>query len=197
MQIETDSEKIELNISNPYKYFTNRTNLIRYIDPEFDEDYHPSEQLHGFYFLPSNKTNEFIMTLNKNAYNPYFENYYTPEMRQNCNQYVFNNLETDTIIKYNDRHNYAVSFFGVEPEDATLEELIKGAYQIRTLIAMQNFKIAIGNITDDYGLLEKGFKERTNDPQSHHYSYWKFNEKFHNISCFDIAKNFHLLPKKN
>ncbi len=71
--------------------------------------------------------------------------------------------------------------------------LIDAAKEILKLNAMNKHKIAIGLISTNYGLLEKSEKLKTENPQSKHYSFWKFHHEITGKDFFDVAKQFKTL----
>lgn len=193
--IETDFEFIKINMTDATEYLLERSDLIRFISDEFEDDEYEmnDHNMHAIYFLPSHKEKELCQYLNQEEFVSKWDQYYTPEMKENFKPTnVFE--ETIPLVQHKDRHTHGTSFYGVE-EDVDLDELIKTAQDILALNAMKGYKIATGTVFGQLGLLERGRRLRTENPQSKHYSFWKFCESKTGRGFSDVGKGFRIISQ--
>ncbi|MCP1133383.1 hypothetical protein NKT34_08780 [Paenibacillus polysaccharolyticus] len=194
--IETDFEFISINKTNSNNYFTECSDLIRFISNDFEEDeYQRSDHnIHAVYFLPSHKQKELIKHINQEEIIDELEVYYTLEMKESFR--VSYSIRREVVnIPHRDRSSCSTSFYGVD-EEVGLDALIKTAEELLKLNAMKDFEIAVGTIFGEMGLLEKGYKIKTENPQSKHYNFWKFCERKTGKSFFDIGKSFKMISRE-
>lgn len=193
MVVATDFENISINCDNPKRYFINEKNLIRFINEELLEEYPCDEEIHGVYFLPTHKTDDFFDSLDNEKILPELKYYYTEEMLFTYGE-ASTNLQGELTIKHKDRARYGTSFYGADA--ASLDELIRAGQQILKLNSMRDYKIAAGSIDDNMGLLERSSSDKATTPKSRHYNFWKFDKCLTGMGFFDIAKRFNIIKEK-
>ncbi|WP_217597870.1 hypothetical protein [Cohnella sp. GbtcB17] len=195
MLLKTDFEFIKISTVDNTHYLLERNDLIRFISSEFEENEYKQDDfnIHAVYFLPSHKEKELCQYLSEEVIVQGLEKYYTEEMMESFDVDE-SSVEMSSIVQYRDRHRYGTSFFGVE-DDVELVELIKTASDILELKAMNGYKIAIGGVSGHLGLLERGRKVQTENPQSKHYSLWKFCESKTGKRFADVGNGFRIMSQ--
>lgn len=192
IEVKTDFEIIQINTNNPNNYFLQANNLLRFITDEFEDEYSCEDNnIHAVYFIPSHKEKEFSNSLENSVLVEEMDKYYTDEMKTNFESYDLI-PKGKALVPHKERSKHGSSFYGVE-EDVQFEVLINTAKEILSLNAMKNHKIAIGSINENFGLLEKGERLKTETPQSKHYNFWKFCETITGKTFFDLAKEFRMV----
>lgn len=181
--INTDFEKMKI-IFAPQNLFSSMDNLIRFIDPEFLELY-TVEELRGIYFVPSHIEKKIKAGIADDILDSICNRYLPEDM-----QTTFDEDEYDKpLVESKNRHSYGTSFFQCMNMDrATIEDTV--SLLTKEIRSLRDHKIAIGQIKEDCGLLEKSSIKKTEEPESRHCSFWKFEFG----GTFDeISKDFSLL----
>jgi hypothetical protein len=195
LYLETDYEVINLSTNILDRIFDGYKDLIRFITDEYEDLFPLCDEIHPFYFLSTHYENLIDTSLKDEKIISELKNFYPEEMIQSF-QEIGVASEMKPIVPNKLRAIYSTSFFGIiEPnEEITIEMLIESAQKLKVQIrALSDYKIAIGNIDDNCGLLEIGMKEKTEKPTSYHFNFWKDDEIKSGISFWDISKNFRII----
>lgn len=217
IKFETDFETVLINTDKPERFHESAEFLLRFLNDElFDDECSPEmRQLEECFFLPSHKEKKLIDSLSKRELNQDLKDYYLKYMLKDM---IINTEEVEATSNYSDanvshdsRGGVGTSFFKIEfpekgelsgeielPEEVELTdpfEIAKNvALQIKTQIAsMEDYEVAIGEIKENTGLLERGSKERTKKPSSRHYHFWKINKEKNGVTFKSIAQNFEIV----
>lgn len=187
--IDTDFERMEV-IYRQEQLFSSMDNLIRFIDPEFLE-LCGDGQLKGIYFVPTHIEHKIREGLSEEI------------IDSTCNRYLPDSLKVDieeteyeyekNLIKSRDRNKYGTSFFQcINMDVSIISETVR--LLKKELHVLRNHEVAMGQIVDNCGIIEKSGIKKTEDPESRHCSFWKFE----NGGTFDeISDRFILLEGEN
>lgn len=187
---KTDFEKMNV-IYNAENLFTGIGNLIRFINTEY-YDFYGDEKLCAAYFLPSHIAERLQECLDREEtiLDPVCNKYLPDDMQMKTNKGNNDKIENmfDTI-KSSMRASYSTSFYFCDNQDKNA--ILKGIHDLKKeIIAIKDYDVAVGSIEVGCGIVEKSRHNKTDDPETVHCNFWKFNS---NKSFDDIAKNFKIL----
>jgi hypothetical protein len=183
----TDFEKMSV-IYKGDNLFASIGNLIRFIDTEY-YDFYRDNKLHAAYFLPSHietKLQECLAGEGKtldSICNAYLPDCMRIEDSAGGNDKIDNIYDT---IKSSMRASYSTSFFFCDKQDK--DSILEGIRKLkREIISIKDYDVAIGYIENGCGIIEKSKKNKTDNPETIHCSFWKFNN---DKTFVDIADKF-------
>lgn len=182
---DTDFEKMSV-IYNTEKLFSSIGNLIRFINTEYYEFY-GDNNLHAAYFLPSHiekKLQECLAEEGKtldpicNAYLP--NDMQIKDYQEDCTSNVCATIDSSV------RSSYSTSFFLCDRQDKS--SILEGIRKLKEeIISIKDYDVAFGCIEDGYGIIEKSKNNKTDNPETIHCNFWKFNS---DKNFVDIADKF-------
>lgn len=177
LQIDTGFDTCQVFLSE--KLFSRQDNLFRFIDTEL-YDYYNNDVTLGVQYLPTHAMKILMDNIDDDIFDQCLNEYLPPDNQKFKIQKL---IDIHEIVPNKDKQKHATSFF-ISQTPEPVDEIIK-ILKIN-LPSLRDYDVAVGNISENYGILEISDYERTQDPVTFHCSFWKFNT----VSLNEIGKCF-------
>ncbi|MDM7641109.1 hypothetical protein [Leuconostoc citreum] len=177
LQIDTGFDNCQVMLSE--KLFSEKDKLFRFIDTEL-YDYYNDDATLGVQYLPTHAMKILVDNIDDNIFDQCLREYCPPASQK----LIFKKMiDNNQIIPNKLKSEHATSFY-ISQTPERIDEIIKILKD--NLPSLRDYDVAVGNISENYGILEISGYEKTKDPVTFHCSFWKFNT----VSLNEIGKNF-------